>query len=337
MPLVSVIVPVFNAQETIEGCVLSILKQTYSAIQIILINDGSVDSSYAICENFRNSYSNIVLVEQCNKGPSAARNAGIRIAQGEYIVFVDADDRIDENLIETLVMNRKDVDLVIGNIGNEPQDYGKNHREWMIEETEQVDASILMEKFIYSKDCHIPTGPVAKLYNKSVLEKNDIWFNERFCQGEDFLFNLEYLCCCNRINILLKTVMYYVNNNHSSLTRTYRKDWWKIKKATFDVSIDILKKHGKEKKYFDVLCANQIIYAIGVYTNEACQKNFRYSKMKLVEVSRDNNFKIYYMHGKKYLSRKYRWIAALIYYKMDFIVYLVATIYVKHISKRVYS
>ena len=123
MPLVSVIVPVFNAQETIEGCVLSILKQTYSAIQIILINDGSVDSSYAICENFRNSYSNIVLVEQCNKGPSAARNAGIRIAQGEYIVFVDADDRIDENLIETLVMNRKDVDLVIGNIGNEPQEY----------------------------------------------------------------------------------------------------------------------------------------------------------------------------------------------------------------------
>ena len=98
--LISIIVPVFNIEEYLSKCLISLINQTYSRIEIICVNDGSSDNSLGILENFSQKDSRIKIISQKNQGLSAARNTGIANAQGEYVVFVDGDDWVDVNMCE---------------------------------------------------------------------------------------------------------------------------------------------------------------------------------------------------------------------------------------------
>ena len=102
-PLISVIVPVYNVELYLEKCVHSILNQTYKNLEIILINDGSADNSGAICEQFKESYSNIVVFHQKNSGQSTARNLGLDSCNGAYVIFVDSDDWLKKEMIASLL------------------------------------------------------------------------------------------------------------------------------------------------------------------------------------------------------------------------------------------
>lgn len=93
-PLVSIIVPIYNVEKYLSACMESIVNQTYSNIEIILVNDGSTDKSFEIANQFLNQCDNVILINQSNKGVSVARNKGLEIAKGEWIVFVDSDDII---------------------------------------------------------------------------------------------------------------------------------------------------------------------------------------------------------------------------------------------------
>lgn len=99
---ISVIVPIFNVEKYLEKCINNIINQSYSNIEIILINDGSTDNSYQICNKYKKIDDRIVVVNQENKGASAARNKGMDIATGEYILFVDSDDILEANLLENI-------------------------------------------------------------------------------------------------------------------------------------------------------------------------------------------------------------------------------------------
>lgn len=101
--LVSVIIPVYNVEKYLEKCIISVQKQTFKNLEIILVNDGSTDQSKSICEKFESEDPRIVLIDQQNGGLSCARNSGITIAKGEYLTFVDSDDTVDENFIENLI------------------------------------------------------------------------------------------------------------------------------------------------------------------------------------------------------------------------------------------
>ena len=103
---VSIIVPAYNAEKNIEQCINSIENQTYKDIEIIIINDGSKDNTQKISENLKKIYKNIIVVNQENKGVSQSRNTGIDKATGEYIMFVDSDDFIEKNMIETILKNK---------------------------------------------------------------------------------------------------------------------------------------------------------------------------------------------------------------------------------------
>src|SRR5699024_2404398 len=97
---VSIIVPIYNEETRIRACVASILNQTYEHIELILVNDGSTDDSSQICNDYQEKDSRIKVIHQQNQGPAPARNAGIKIASGAYIQFVDADDRIEGEMTE---------------------------------------------------------------------------------------------------------------------------------------------------------------------------------------------------------------------------------------------
>ena len=114
-PLVSIIVPVYNAQNSVARCLESICGQTYQELEIIVLNDGSTDDSLAICEKFRAKDPRLVVVDKENEGVSRTRNAGLALAQGDYIQFADSDDVLDPDYTQNLVQAalQHSADLVI--------------------------------------------------------------------------------------------------------------------------------------------------------------------------------------------------------------------------------
>ncbi len=116
--LVSVVIPVYNMEQFIQACVDSVLAQTYTNIEIILVNDGSTDNSEMICSELAKIHTNITLINQENRGVSAARNAGVQMARGQYLTFLDADDTLLTNSIELLLKaaTESDADMAIGKI-----------------------------------------------------------------------------------------------------------------------------------------------------------------------------------------------------------------------------
>lgn len=100
---VSIVIPCYNVDKYIDECLNSVLNQTYSNLEVVVIDDGSNDGTRRILEEYQNRYRNIKLLLQNNKGPASARNAGVRVCSGDYLLFVDADDYIQNDTIETLV------------------------------------------------------------------------------------------------------------------------------------------------------------------------------------------------------------------------------------------
>ena len=114
MELISVVVPVYNVCAYLDNCIKSVLNQTYTNIEIILVDDGSKDSSGNICDSYGKAYSNVRVIHKDNGGLSDARNVGIRASHGEYIVFVDGDDLIESRMVEYLYKLIKKYDAEIG-------------------------------------------------------------------------------------------------------------------------------------------------------------------------------------------------------------------------------
>lgn len=188
--MISIIVPVYNAQKYIKRCVESIVNQSYQKWELILIDDGSKDDSSLICDELKQTDSRIHVVHTVNQGASAARNRGLDEAAGDYITFVDADDWVKPNHLEVLVNQIDlDVDLCINSFiadlyyGSRPYQYKevKTH-----ENIESINAffTILLQhsQFLWNK-----------LFKSNIIKDNHIRFNTNISLGEDNIFILEYL------------------------------------------------------------------------------------------------------------------------------------------------
>lgn len=183
--LLSVIVPIFNAQNTIEKCISSILEQTFTDFELILVNDGSEDDSYRICSGFMQSDHRVVLLEKENGGASSARRYGLERARGEYISFIDSDDWIEVNhfsgLMTEIVKTRADI-CVGGYVRNSNNGEVKvfSSRESML--LTRYDA--LREMFMYNL---YGWEMCDKVYHYSIVSSVTVPNNIK--HGEDLLFN----------------------------------------------------------------------------------------------------------------------------------------------------
>lgn len=196
MELISVIVPVYNVAQYLIPCITSILNQNYENIEIILVNDGSTDSSGKICEEFRLKDSRIRIVQKTNGGLSSARNAGLEIAGGDYISFVDGDDYIEQSMISDMYQYIKEMnaDIVEVDFSIVKDNYykKKKNRKFQI----VLDKEAALKEFF--KGNKIENSVCNKLYRKSVIE------GIRFIEGktsEDFPFNFEVIQNANRVYI----------------------------------------------------------------------------------------------------------------------------------------
>lgn len=219
--LVSIIVPVYNAEKNLSRCLNSILQQSYQRLEIILINDGSADQSGKICSEYAKSDDRIVVLHQANAGPSIARNNGINMATGKYLQFVDADDYLEHDMTEKMIAAIKNSQLVICGyksqftkddfyeIDMSPSLIGKYNK-----------ADFLNHFSELYQDGMIPSI-WNKLYNRQVVVVNRIRFNENINMGEDLLFNLTYFKKCHSIFLIPGTLYHYEISDDTSLSRAF--------------------------------------------------------------------------------------------------------------------
>lgn len=165
--MISVIVPVYNVEEYLEECLESIRKQTYQNIEVILVNDGSTDGSKEICERYCQQDPRFRLINKENQGLSIARNRGVKESNGEYIMFVDSDDVVKENIVEVLLSYMKaDVDLVECNLTQNKEELHKNKPIRVVFEGNSPESIIKCIAFKEVKFCAF-----TKLYRRELVEK----------------------------------------------------------------------------------------------------------------------------------------------------------------------
>lgn len=216
--LISIIVPVFNVEDYLEKCLSSLLIQTYRNLQIILIDDGSTDSSGKICDRYRARDERIVLYHLENKGVSEARNYGLDRAAGKYVFFVDSDDFLEYQAIETLYteMKNNDVDLV-------ECSYFKNYiekKEEVIHPRAKISGQTAVRSLLLW-DGYLTPFCWDKLYIKDKIR--DLRFDSNLKIGEDALFVYEYLLKCDNVLVTEKTMCNYRIREDSAIGNVYTR------------------------------------------------------------------------------------------------------------------
>ncbi len=231
--LVSVIVPLYNSEKFIGSCIEHLLKQTYENIEIILINDGSYDSSEHICKQYNANDARIKYKKQNNKGQGAARNAGLELAEGEYVIFCDSDDYIPENGIEVLMMHKDEADLIVG--GLEKIEHKKLIYHLPIPQI-VTDPKAIARSLIEQMYCL--NTPVNKLYRKSIIRDQHISFNN-FKYGQDTCFVYEYIKHVKSICFIAE-IIYHVNVVPGSMSLRRVINPWEYMRHIYELGVAIV-------------------------------------------------------------------------------------------------
>lgn len=232
---VSVIIPVYNAADFLRKCVDSVRHQTLTDIEILLIDDGSTDSSGSLCDALAGEDKRIRVLHKQNEGAGLSRNAGLSLAKGEYISFVDADDTVAPNMLETLYTEavRSDADMAmtgvnhVGGIvfeGEDVEKFGFETRE-VFETPEALKRLVLgmvgalpEEK----EDTRYSYSVWKNIYRRTVIEENGIRFvSERVVASEDMLFLIDFVFCIDRA-VGVPGALYNYYRNASSFSKAYQ-------------------------------------------------------------------------------------------------------------------
>lgn len=222
-PLFSIIVPVYNSERFLKKCIGSLLAQNFPDFEILIVNDGSTDSSGNICDEYAMKDRRIRVFHQRNKGVSAARNLALKEARGKYINFVDSDDWVTEDYLETYVMARSDYDydLVYTEMVRELDDK-KNYRYLADKSVRQKDG--LSEILAFLLECGEYGYACNKSFKKELLVSYSITFNEQIPLYEDALLTTDYCLKINSIRLFPKGVYHYYIVK-SSFTHVQRLDY----------------------------------------------------------------------------------------------------------------
>ena len=218
-PKVSIIVPVYKAESFLSRCVDSILNQEYRDFELLLVDDGSPDSSGDICDSYAANDSRVRVIHQANSGVSAARNHAIEEARGTYLQFLDSDDWITPDATKLLVRSAEDfqADLVIADfyrvIGERVSHKGD------IDEDEVISREEFAEHMMENPADYYYGVIWNKLYRRDLIEQHHLRMNPNINWCEDFMFNLEYIRYANRFYALKTPIYYYVKTKGSLVTQ----------------------------------------------------------------------------------------------------------------------
>ena len=217
MPKLSIIIPVYNSESYITQCIDSILTQSFTNFELILVNDGSTDSSDKICDEYAQKDSRVVVIHKENGGVSSARNKGIDFAKGEWIMFVDSDDYLSTTYLSAFPMNIEHDMEVCGMKMMNDNNQSYCPKQTMLYTTEN------MSKF-YNDIFDNPyiTSPCTKILKRTLLNKYNVRFDERIKITEDTLFIMNYLLNSKSIYLIPNNGYYY--RNPENIANKYRQN-----------------------------------------------------------------------------------------------------------------
>lgn len=214
-PLVSIVMPVYEAESFLEKSVYSIINQTYPNIEIILVDDGSKDSSGLICDELARIDNRIIVRHKLNGGVSSARNLGLDNASGDFVTFVDSDDIIALNMLELMVRNIKDSDIFVS--GYEQLNEYHNFQFDKNVDLVQVDSKTCLIEMLYQKS--VPNAPFSKLFKKDLVK--ELRFDEDIRFAEDLLFNTLAIQKANKITVSSAKLYGYIFRKGSAINSKF--------------------------------------------------------------------------------------------------------------------
>ena len=293
--MISIIVPVYNSEKTLARCLDSILRQTYSDYEIILIDDGSIDSSFCIIEKYATSHPNIVAIRKENGGVSSARNKGLDLAKGDFVCFVDSDDYIEPNYLEDLhnCISNNDTDIALCLISRSNAKVSSTNISY--NSKDDIIISIL-------NNDEQNAGPCNKLFRKDII--GNLRFAEDIFLGEDTLFCVEYAKKCSTA-IRINKVLYHYEMPTCSIQ--YRTDNNKILK-----NLTVLESRKRMLDDTYLLNSNTISYILQSFV-DLCTYNAILgtvnNNMKMIEKVSYELISI----NKKFVTSINRWHKVLIF------------------------
>ena len=243
---VSVVVSVYNGEKYIEKCIKSILRQSYKNIELIVVNDGSIDKTKKILDKYKES---IVVINKNNTGVSDSRNRGIDKATGEYIMFCDADDWLDKKAVELAINEIKDKDydaIRFTHFNTTGKKMIKKNNKDDIYSDINIDVSA--DELVKNLVCNKTEGHLWNyLLKKEIIKKNNMSFDKQLFYQEDVIFLLEYFFKSKKIKVISNPLYYYYQNNES-VTRAQKSSIKNLSSIGYlrEKMLKILKENNKE-------------------------------------------------------------------------------------------
>ncbi len=230
----SIIIPVYNAEKSLCRCLDSIINQDCGDYEIIIVNDGSTDNSESICLKYSNKRQNINYIFKENGGASSARNVGLDAAKGDFVLFIDSDDYVDENYFSALSNNCVKNGLSVFT-------YTWQRADGFVKRNITTDNDLsLFEKsksLILNRSIN---SPCAKIFDRNLIENVHLRFDERMPVAEDFNFCLKYLMFSDKVNVLNESIYFYDITNESSLVHKRKKGLIDIYPIVFDYAYETI-------------------------------------------------------------------------------------------------
>ncbi len=306
--LITVMIPAYNAQKYIGRCIESLIEQTYKDIEILIVNDGSKDSTKSICEEFSQKDARVRLVNQENGGEGAARNTGLRDARGKYLTFVDADDYVKEDFIERLHTN-----LVNNEAGLAICGFTELREDTVLNET-SGDITIMNQEegmeMLLREDSF--KGYVwNKIFDLDIIRQNKLSFDVSLAVWTDVLFVFQYMRHIDKIVFDPTPEYYYIyletsvshggGNNVIAVEKSYSAI--RAKEQMVDYIPDTYVNVKRQIAVRFVQSSLAVIRNIGYSKNQGQYNNFKEKSIEYI--------KKYYNTAKKYLSRKEKILSRL--------------------------
>jgi glycosyltransferase involved in cell wall biosynthesis len=236
-PLLSVIIPVYNTADSVERIVGRVLRQKMRNFELILIDDGSTDGTPQILKNISKPSKRVRIITQKNAGPSAARNTGLNVAKGEFVLFLDSDDDINPQMIPRMVQKQQsaDADLVtcaIKEIYPNGTTYTPNIQSRLIDSAKQNVVVFALDSM--GKESSVIYNPSNRIMRRNIITKNHLQYRSDLRFGEDLAFNLEYLRHAHKIAVMSQPFYIYYQNSSTSVFSESVLDYsYRQKNASF--------------------------------------------------------------------------------------------------------
>lgn len=235
--MISVIIPVYNVEQYLVQCLESIINQTYTDFEVILVDDGSIDTSPEICDTYVKTDSRVKVIHQKNTGVSAARNIGISVASGEWIAFIDSDDFVDSDYLASFGVDIYNADIYIQGL-----EYFNHRTNEFFKQIQLKSAYITSENLVNATEENklLEIGfPVGKLFRKQTILENNLKFDTQVSFHEDHIFVLDYLKFIQTV-VLSDSIAYKYRYYHTNQSLSSKMHPWKNLSLSADLMLNSL-------------------------------------------------------------------------------------------------